>query len=134
MPGEVLHVFQRNSLDKKSVTVVTRNECGERRLGKVCIAHPAFDHPADVAGGHAVRSQHPGTANNGPKHGRVIRGSAKGGRIEIVEQEALQVVADGDFAGLAALVEKPQTVLVTRVEEIGADEVRRRRRSARQCR
>ena len=98
--------------------VVTRKLCGDSRARQAGVFQPPLDHAAHVAGGHGPVGERLRPADRGAEQRRVLGGIAQARGVEPGEEIALQVVADRDFAGLAALLLEAERVLAAVVVEI----------------
>lgn len=118
MAGQVLHVLQRHPLGEQISDGRDPHGMRGKAIRQPSIAHAAFHHAADVVSGHTEVAERSRPTNGRAKDRRVRRGVADVHRVDVIEQEALQVVPNGYLAGLAAFVEKPEAVLVPGVEEV----------------
>ena len=97
--GEVLHVFQWDSLAEEVGDRGDSERVRRKPLREARRPHPSLDHSPDVACGH--RSI--GDPLRSPHH-RAEEGTVGADlglnryRLKVVGKESLQVVADGDFA------------------------------------
>src|SRR5688572_30323349 len=82
----------------------------------------ALDHLVNVEHIHAVRRECSGFPDSCPEERSIFRRLSNVGQIDVLKQNLLEVVPDGDLARLAAFLFKVQHPLIAGVIKIAATE------------
>ena len=104
MPGQALHIFERHALLQE-----VRDGGDAERMRRECfrkpgIFQPPLHHAADIIDVNATGGELFGFADGGREKGCIFVGVAQACRIEIGEDDFLEIAADGYFAGLAVFL------------------------------
>ena len=122
MAGQVLDVLERHVLGEQVGHHQDAEAVGAEDVGQPGIFEPSLEHAAHGVGRQGVPGELLLFSQGRPEQGRLLGVRSDPGRHQVLLEPAIEVVADGDLALLAALFPEPQDALGALVLEVLAAE------------
>ena len=109
--GQVLDVLERHVLGEQVGDHQDAEAVGAEDVGQPGIFEPSLEHAPHGVGRQGVPGELLLFSQGRPEQGRLLGVRSDPGRLQVLLEPAIEVVADGDLALLAALFPEPQDAL-----------------------